>query len=69
LRKKSPSGILLTEFGTVNVKVSDGVVTLSGHLDRRSSTEIAERLARAVDGVIDVKSELTHRWDDSKLAR
>jgi predicted transcriptional regulator len=61
--------ILLTEFGNVNVKVSDGVVTLTGHLDRHSSTEIAERLARAVDGVIDVRSELTHRWDDSKQAR
>jgi CBS domain-containing protein len=61
--------ILLTEIGTVQVKVDDGVVTLTGHLDRKSSGEITKNLARAVDGVVDVKSELSYRWDDSKLAR
>lgn len=59
--------VLLTERGDVAVQVSDGVVTLTGHLDRRSSVEIAEKLARVVDGVVDVKVDISHRWDDSKL--
>ncbi|MFW6091075.1 MAG: CBS domain-containing protein [Actinomycetota bacterium] len=64
------SRVLLTEPGsTVDVAVDDGVVTLRGHLDRSTSVEIAEKLARAVDGVIGVKNELNFRWDDSKLAR
>ncbi len=64
------SRVLLTEPGsTVDVTVDDGVVTLRGHLDRSTSVEIAEKLARAVDGVIGVKNELSFRWDDSKLAR
>ncbi|MFW6204004.1 MAG: CBS domain-containing protein [Actinomycetota bacterium] len=64
------SRVLLTEPGsTVDVTVDDGVVTLRGHLDRSTSVEIAEKLARSVDGVIGVKNELHFRWDDSKLAR
>lgn len=59
--------VLLTERGDVTVRVVDGVVTLTGQLDRRSSIDIAEKVAREVDGVIDVKLELSHRWDDSKL--
>jgi CBS domain-containing protein len=59
--------VLLTERGDVQVQVSDGVVTLTGHLDRKSSVDIAEKLARVVDGVVDVKVEISHRWDDSKL--
>lgn len=64
------SRVLLTEpSSTVDVTVDDGVVTLRGHLDRSTSVEIAEKLARSVDGVIGVKNELHFRWDDSKLAR
>lgn len=61
------SRVLLTESGAVAVRVVDGVVTLTGQLDRKSSVDIAEKVVREVDGVIDVKIELTHRWDDSKL--
>lgn len=64
------SRVLLTEpSSTVDVTVDDGVVTLRGHLDRSTSVEIAEKLARSVDGVIGVKNDLHFRWDDSKLAR
>lgn len=63
------SRVLLTEPGTVDVTVDNGVVTLRGQLDRSSSVEIAEKLARAVDGVIEVNNELRFRWDDSKLTR
>lgn len=63
------SHVLLTEDGSINVDVRDGVVTLSGELGRRSSVEIADRLAREVDGVVDVQTELAYRWDDSKLVK
>lgn len=63
------SHVLLTEDGSINVQVRDGVVTLTGELGRRSSVEIAERLTREVDSVVDVQTELAYRWDDSKLVR
>jgi osmotically-inducible protein OsmY len=63
------SHVLLTEDGSINVEVRDGVVTLTGELGRRSSVEIAERLTREVDSVVDVQTELVYRWDDSKLVR
>jgi len=44
---------------------ADGVVTLSGSADRRSSAELAVRLTRAVDGVVDVVDNLTWEYDDS----
>jgi CBS domain-containing protein len=49
----------------VRVEVGDGVVTLSGEVDRRSTARIAVRLVRGVVGVVDVVDELTYRYDDS----
>lgn len=69
LYREIDSRVLLTEPGTVEVTVDNGVVTLRGQLDRRSSVEIVEKLARQTDGVIDVSNELRYRWDDSKLVR
>ncbi|BDM69377.1 hypothetical protein HEK616_28640 [Streptomyces nigrescens] len=43
----------------VAVHVTDGVVTLSGPLPDRALMPVAARLARAVEGVVDVTSELT----------
>ncbi len=43
---------------------TDDVITLSGEVDRRSDAEILARLARDVDGVVDVVNMLTFRWDD-----
>lgn len=51
-------------FG-VEVTVTDGVVTLSGQIDRRSLAPIAEKLTREVDGVVDVHNELTWAFDDT----
>jgi CBS domain-containing protein len=45
--------------------VLDGVVTLSGEVDRRSDIDILTGLIRGVDGVIGVKSELDFKYDDS----
>lgn len=41
---------LIDEADGVAVEVSDGVVTLPGKVDRRSSAELAERLTRQVAG-------------------
>jgi CBS domain-containing protein len=49
----------------VSVDVRSNVVTLSGELDRKSDVEILTRLTTELDGVVDVVSRLTYRWDDT----
>jgi CBS domain-containing protein len=49
----------------VTVSVQDGVVTLAGTVERRSQIPVALGLTAAVDGVVDVVSELAYRWDDT----
>lgn len=63
------SRVLLTEYGTVDVRVNEGIVTLTGELDRKSSVMITERVARSVDGVVDVKNEIAYKRDDSNSMR
>ncbi|MEV4061067.1 CBS domain-containing protein [Nonomuraea dietziae] len=46
----------------VTVAVDRGIVTLGGHMDRRSSAEIAARMTQRVNGVVDVVNNLS--WDD-----
>ena len=56
--------ILWAEPEKFEVNVDDGVVTLSGELQLRSSTVIAVRLTRKVDGVVDVIDKLSYQIDD-----
>jgi CBS-domain-containing membrane protein len=56
---------LWVEPSQVHVQVHDGVVTLGGQLDRRSTIDVAVALTRAVDGVVDVVDGLTYRYDDT----
>jgi CBS-domain-containing membrane protein len=49
----------------VDVTVQDGVVTLIGELDRKSTIGVAVALTRSVDGVVDVVDRLTYRYDDT----
>ncbi|MBC9717398.1 CBS domain-containing protein [Streptomyces sp. TRM66268-LWL] len=51
----------------VDVEVEDGVVTLSGQLERSSEIPIAVRMTGQVDGVVSVVDKLTYRLDDSRL--
>ncbi|MFR9799114.1 CBS domain-containing protein [Streptomyces sp. MS06] len=51
----------------VDVAVTEGVVTLSGILERRSEKEIAVSMTRQVDGVVDVVDKLTYRLDDARV--
>ncbi|GAB3430925.1 CBS domain-containing protein [Flindersiella endophytica] len=50
----------------VHVRVRDGVVTLTGELERRRFAEFAVQAVNAVDGVVGVVDRLTFRTDDSE---
>ncbi|TCN27656.1 BON domain-containing protein, partial [Kribbella orskensis] len=54
-------------FG-VEIKVKDGVVTLTGQLDRRSLIAPAKQHVREIDGVVDVVDRLTYAFDDTVTA-
>jgi CBS-domain-containing membrane protein len=56
--------VMWAEPEKFDVTVDDGVVTLSGELQLRSSTVIAVRLTRKVDGVVDVIDRLAYVIDD-----
>ncbi|HYN94330.1 MAG TPA: CBS domain-containing protein [Pilimelia sp.] len=60
--------VLAVEDGMVVVQVREGVVTLTGTLDRWSATDIAVRLSRQVAGVVQVVDRLAFDFDDSNLA-
>lgn len=53
--------------GDVAVKSFRGTVTLSGRVDRKTTHEIALRLAAHVPGVVRVQDRLEHEWDDTKM--
>lgn len=52
---------------SIDVMVREGVVTLTGQLERRSEIPIAVRMTGQVDGVVAVIDNLTFREDDSHL--
>lgn len=52
---------------TVKAAVHDGVVTLTGTLDRRSTAEIALHVTKSVPGVIRVVDDLTWEYDDTNV--
>jgi len=52
---------------SIDVSVVEGVVTLTGHMERKSETEIAVSMTRQIDGVVTVVHKLTWRLDDSHL--
>jgi CBS-domain-containing membrane protein len=55
--------------GVVAVEVDEGVVTLSGRLDRKSSAVIAVRLTESVAGVVEVEDKLEYDRDDTGEAQ
>ena len=54
--------------GVVDVTVSDGVVTLTGQLDRWSTVHLALRLTGQVSGVVEVVNALGYAVDDAPMA-
>ncbi len=59
---------LWIDLSGLDVQVSDGVVTLAGRVDRRSTVSIAVRFTQAVPGVVDVSDRLGYEFDDGDLA-
>ena len=60
--------VLAIQEGAVRVEVNDGVVRLTGALDRRTSVEVAVRLAAQVSGVVEVINKMTYDFDDMVVA-
>ena len=56
---------LWVDTSGVQVEVRQGIVTLSGRMDRRTETAIAVRMSSRVNGVVDVVDKLTWKTDDS----
>jgi CBS domain-containing protein len=56
--------LLFADPDLVDVRVQDGVVTLSGRVRQRSQLPLAVRLTQAVDGVVDVVNRLGFEVDD-----
>jgi len=52
----------------LDIEVRAGIVTLSGHLDRRSIAEIVVAFAKATPGVVDVVDRLSWDFDDKDSA-
>ncbi|MGQ4360342.1 CBS domain-containing protein [Streptomyces sp. SAS_272] len=52
---------------SVDVSVTEGVVTLAGHMERKSETRIALSMTRRIDGVVDVVDQLAYRLDDARV--
>ncbi|MET8453957.1 CBS domain-containing protein [Streptomyces sp. NPDC005209] len=52
---------------TVEATVENGVVTLTGQLERRSAIPVAVGMTRRLDGVVDVIDHLSYRLDDKRL--
>lgn len=69
IRAEITDDVLVSYLGTnpvlVQVEVSDGVVRLSGELERKSMLAFVWAAVRAVDGVIDVEGELGYAIDDT----
>jgi CBS domain-containing protein len=65
--------ILLDYLGTnpvlVKVDVTDGVVRLTGEVERKSMLGAVLPAVRSVDGVIDAEARLSYAIDDTRLTR
>ncbi len=57
--------VLFVDPETVEVGVMNGVVTLMGTIGTRTEARLMEELARRLDGVVEVRSDLTWRIDDT----
>ena len=61
--------VLWADPTAVQINVRDGIVTLAGSVEQKSTIPIAERLTRRVDGVIDVINHLTYLVNDDRIVR
>ena len=59
--------LLSVDAEGVEITVTGGVVTLSGQVERWSTTELADRVARQTLGVVSVVNRLEYTFDDRAL--
>lgn len=60
--------VLGTEsFEGLDIETVAGVVTIMGTADRRSTRDIAVRIAARVPGVLEVAADLDWQWDDTEV--
>ncbi|MFE5123218.1 CBS domain-containing protein [Streptomyces sp. NPDC056669] len=64
IRAEVLTAILRLGEQEVQVQVHDGVVTLRGEVENRSTAQITERLAEGVDGVVTVRPLIDYTIDD-----
>ena len=50
------------------VQVRNGIVTIKGHVERRSTAEMVESSVAMVPGIVDVKADVSWSVDDSEVA-
>jgi CBS domain-containing protein len=67
--EKVVPGVIISHDEPIAVDVRFNVVTFKGEVDRRSDAEALVRIARELDGVVDVIDQLTYRWDDTAAIR
>ncbi|MFI1518633.1 CBS domain-containing protein [Kitasatospora cineracea] len=60
-------GSLWLPAHAVRVAVEDGVVTLTGTVERRSLVPLVETMCRSLDGVVEVRQSLAFTRDDTLL--
>jgi CBS-domain-containing membrane protein len=58
--------ILWMDPAMFRLSVRDGVVSISGHVERRSTADMVERAVAMVPGILDVTADITWTVDDSR---
>ncbi|MGH2754134.1 MAG: CBS domain-containing protein [Actinomycetota bacterium] len=65
---KNAIGVLGEEsFSGLDIEVKDGIATIGGTADRKSTRDLAIRIAARVPGVLEVVDALGYDWDDENL--
>jgi CBS domain-containing protein len=59
--------MLWLDPASFNVRVKDGVASISGRVDRLSTAEMLAQAAAAVPGIVDVESSVSWSLDDSRI--
>lgn len=67
IREDVIRGILWLDPALFTVIVTDGVASISGRVERRSTAEMVERTASMVPGVIQAQADVTWERDDSRV--
>jgi CBS domain-containing protein len=59
--------ILWLDPAAFNVRVHDGVATITGHVERRSTAEMVEQSIKMVPGIVRVDADVTWSLDEERI--